>query len=175
MREGSRADGAQGRSARPRRRLELLAVALVALVALAWLVEWRAAGGVSTPGAVAGTDAAGPPGYTVAVLRGGDVLRRFTPADLRRLPQVTITADGKEQDGPTVHAVLSAAGVTDFDRLEVRGMGLRDDGRLTLAARQVGEDLVLDFTDRGTLKVVSPDLDWGDRVRDVTELRVGVH
>ena len=161
---------------RPRRRLALLAAVLVGLIALAWIVEWRAAGGVSTPGGAAtpGTDAAAPPGYTVTVLVDGEVVRRFTPSELSGLPQSTITADGKEQQGPTVQAVLAVAGVEDFGRLDVRGLGLRDDGRLVLAPAQVGDDLILDFSDRGTVKVVSPDLDWRDRVRDVTELRVGL-
>jgi len=68
--------------------------------------------------------------------------------------------------------VLEAVGIDGFSRLEVRGMGLRDDGRLTLRSVQINDELILDFTDRGTLKVVSPDLDWRDRVRDVTQLRV---
>ena len=176
MQDGPETETENGRTARPRRRLALFAVALVALVALAWVAEWRAAGGVSTPGgeAAPGADAAAPPGYSVAVLVDGDVVRSFTPTELSALPQVTVVADGKEQEGPTVHAVLEAAGVDSFDRLDVRGMGLRDDGRLRLSAAQVGDELILDFSDRGTVKVVSPDLDWRDRVRDVTELRVGV-
>ena len=68
--------------------------------------------------------------------------------------------------------MLEAVAIGDFARLEVRGMGLRDDGRLTLAVAQIDDDLVLDFSDRGTLKLVSPDLGWRERVRDVTELRV---
>jgi len=165
----------RGATGRTRRRVALAASALVAVVALAWLVEWRAAGGVSTPGgagAPPGADAAGPPAYVVEVVRHGRVVRRFTPAELSRLPQRTITSYGKEQRGPSVRAVLEAVGIGGFSRLEVRGMGLRDDGRLTLRSVQINDELILDFTDRGTLKVVSPDLDWRDRVRDVTQLRV---
>jgi hypothetical protein len=143
---------------------------------LAWLVEWRAAGGVSTPGggAAPGFDEAAPPGYTVAVLVDGEVVRRFTPSELGGLPQRTITSDGREQRGPSVLAVLGAVAIGDFVRLEVRGMGLRDDGRLALAAAKIDDDLLLDFSDRGTLKLVSPELGWRERVRDVTELRVRV-
>jgi hypothetical protein len=156
--------------------LALLAAVLVALVALAWVVEWRAAGGVSTPGGgvAPGADEAAPPGYTVALLVDGEVVRRFTPSELSSMPQSTITSDGKEQQGPSVLAVLEAAAIGDFARLEVRGMGLRDDGRLTLAVAQIDDGLLLDFSDRGTLKLVSPDLGWRERVRDVTELHVGL-
>ena len=165
---------ARSRASRPRRRVALLAAALLALVALAWIVEWRTAGGVSTPGGGAAPAAAAPPGYTVAVLVDGDLVRRLTPDELSGLPQTTVMADGKEQQGPTLRAVLDAAGVGAFVRVDVRGMGLRDDGRLRLTAAQVDGETILDFSDRGTVKVVSPDLDWRDRVRDVTELRVGL-
>jgi nitrogen regulatory protein PII len=153
------------RKATPRRLAALVAAVLV-LVALAWIVEWRVTG---TTQSASGRPA---PGYAVKVMRGDTVLKQFSVAALRALPAVTIIADGKPQHGPTVQTVLTAAGVTSFTTLEVRGMGLRDSGRLTLAAKAVTGDTILDFNDRGTVKIVSPTMDWRLRVRDVTELRV---
>ncbi len=70
-------------------------------------------------------------------------------------------------------AVLEAAGVgRDFSELEITGMGLRDGGRLLLTAAQVDEGVLLDFAERGTVKVVSPELSWRERVRDVVEIAV---
>jgi hypothetical protein len=153
------------RAATPRR-LAALVAAVLALVALAWIVEWQATG--ATP-SVAGGPA---PGYAVKVMRGDTVLKAFSVAALHALPAVTIVADGKPQQGPSVRTVLAAAGVTSFSALDVRGMGLRDSGRMTLAAQAVTSVVILDFNDHGTVKIVSPTMDWRVRVRDVTELIV---
>ncbi len=173
MGSGAGQKGRREGGARTQRRVGLLVVAAVGLIALAWLVEWRAVGGVSTPHAPGASSAAGaPPGYSVQVVRDGEVVRDFTPEELDSLPQREILSYGKEQNGPPVLAVLEAAGVSGFARLKVIGMGLRDDGRLTLTAAEIDDDVILDFSDRGTLKLVSPEMDWRDRVRDVTELRI---
>ncbi len=174
MGSGAGQEGGREGATRTRRRVALLAAALAGLVAVAWLAEWRAVGGVSTPGTsgAGSAVAARPPGYAVQVVCDGETVGDFTPEELGRLPQRTIVSDGKEQQGPSVLAVLAAAGIGEFARLDVRGMGLRDDGRLSLTAAKIDDDLILDFSDRGTLKLVSPKLGWRDRVRDVTELRV---
>jgi hypothetical protein len=150
-----------------RRRGLMAAAALALVVAAAWAAESRLGGGSadgSTPG---------QPAYTVAVTRDGELLRAFAVADLEALPAVSFTADGKTQEGPSLLSVLEAAGVHDgYREIEITGMGLRDDGRLVLSARQVDEGVVLDFAERGTVKLVSPTLSWRERVRDVVEIAV---
>jgi len=56
--------------------------------------------------------------------------------------------------------------------LTVRGPGVRDDGLLVLERDQLTGDVVLDFANRGTVKIAGPDIAWADRVRDITELEV---
>ena len=51
-------------------------------------------------------------------------------------------------------------------------MGIRDEGYITLTRSQVRPDVLLDFAERGTVKLVSPRLAWEDRVRDVTGIEV---
>jgi hypothetical protein len=150
-----------------RRRGLLAAAALLLVVAAAWAAERQIAGGAS------GDD--GPPVsvYSVAVTRDGELLRTFAVADLEALPTVSITAEGKAQEGPSLATVLEAAGVDDdFSEVEITGMGLRDGGRLLLTAAQLDEGVLLDFAERGTVKVVSPELSWRERVRDVVEIAV---
>jgi hypothetical protein len=36
----------------------------------------------------------------------------------------------------------------------------------------VTDEVLLDIANRGTVKVVGPDISWDDRVRDVTEIVV---
>ena len=78
--------------------------------------------------------------------------------------------DGKQQTGPAVATVLAAAGAATFDTLNVKGIGARDSGRLDPRAGDVDDRLLLDFSDRGTVKICSPDLEWSDWVRDVVEI-----
>ena len=110
--------------------------------------------------------------YAVTIVRGDETLASFDTEALRDLPTLTIESEGKTETGPAVIAVLRAAGVDAFESITVRGMGLRDEGVLRLTRQQVREDLVLDFADRGTVKLVSPELKWEDRVRDVTTIEV---
>jgi hypothetical protein len=51
-------------------------------------------------------------------------------------------------------------------------MGIRDEGRLVLAAAELDDRVLLDFAERGTVKIVSPELSWRERVRDVVEIAV---
>ncbi len=160
------ADTAQ--AARARRRLYIVAGVLVAVVLGAWIAERAVNGAAQAPG---GAPVA--PAYTVSVQRDGKTLKRFTVAQLQALPQTHIVSDGKPQDGPSLTAVLGAAGVRGtYTTLDIRGMGLRDGGRLTLPAGKVTQKTILDFSDRGTLKVVSPSLGFRERVRDVTAIIV---
>jgi hypothetical protein len=160
------ADAVQAR--RARRRLYIVAGVLVAVVVGAWIVERVVNGAAQAPG---GAPAA--PAYTVSVQRDGMTLKRFTVAQLHALPQTHIMSDGKPQDGPSLAVVLAAAGFRGtYTSLDIRGMGLRDGGRLALPAARVTPKTILDFSDRGTLKVVSPSLTFRERVRDVTAIIV---
>jgi hypothetical protein len=141
----------------------ILAAVLLVLVAAALGLEALMSSRTSGPGAG---------GYAVVIVRDDEVLASYRLEDLQAFEQVKIVVDDDEQEGPRLLDVLSDAGVNDFDRLLIHGMGIRDDGELTLERADVTEDVLLDFASRGTVKVVSPDLPWEERVRDVTEIVV---
>ncbi len=131
---------------------------LLAFVALAWGAELL----LTTPDDI-------PP---IRIVRDDEVVAEFTMDDLRQLPEHSFTQWGKSESGPAVLDVLAEAGVTEFTTLTVYGSGVRDDGILVLDRDQVDEDVLFDFANRGTVKIAGPDIAWGDRVRDVTELEV---
>ncbi|MDY0340047.1 MAG: hypothetical protein RBS17_02375 [Coriobacteriia bacterium] len=106
------------------------------------------------------------------VTREGTVLAEYSMEELRDFPSRSFTQFGKSEEGSGVLDVLAKAGVTEFERLTVYGLGIRDDGVLVLTRDQVAEDVLLDFANRGTVKIAGPDIEWGDRVRDVTILEV---
>ena len=146
--------------ARTRRTTAVLVVlGLLALVAAAWVVD------------AIGRQAA--PDYRVEVTRDGEVLRSFSVEDLHELESHTISQYGLSEEGPRVLDVLAEAGINDFTQLTVVGLGIRDDGLLTLDAADVTPEVILDFAEtRETVKIAGPDITRDERVRDVTELRL---
>ena len=154
--------------ARPLRRRPALVViaALCGVVVAAWVGQTIATSG-------AGETSSPAPAYSVKVERGGELLKHYDLAALHALPQTQVVIDGKEQDGPLLETVLRDAGVGDFASVTIRGAGVRDDGRLTLSRAEAGRGVLLDFSDRGTVKACGPRLDWADWVRDVLTIDVG--
>jgi len=135
-----------------------VAAALAAAIALAWGVEWW----VSSHAAE----------YTVEVRRGDDVLAVYDLEELQAMPQMTVSALGKAESGPSLNSVLDAAGVAQYDSVRVIGPAVRDDGELRLESSEVTPGVLLDVSNRGTVKIVGPDMAWDDRVRDVTDIVV---
>lgn len=111
-------------------------------------------------------------GYHVSVERGGKTLRSFDLTALHALPEVTVdtseSAGKKEQRGPLVRTVLARAGVHEFSRLRVVGQS----GSQTLTAAEIDDQVVLDFNNRGTVKLAGPHLPRSQWVTDVTELDI---
>ena len=114
----------------------------------------------------------GPTGYAVRILDGDDVLASFDLDDLEEIGYETITVLGKKETGPRLSRVLEAAGVEDYDSLSIRGAAVRDDGIIVLTREEAENDVLLDIANRGTVKIVGPDIAWEDRVRDVLDIVV---
>ena len=91
----------------------------------------------------------------------------FTMADLKNLPLTSIMIGAKAEEGPALLEVLKAAGVTDFKQVTVSG-----DGTLTLTKAQITSQVVLDFSNRGTVKIASPDLPIPSPAKDLTLIKV---
>jgi len=148
----------RGQGLRPRTIALIVLASLSAFVALAWGAELLLTGPEDIP--------------PLRIVRDDDVITEFTMDELQALPVSSFSQFGKSEEGPAVLDVLAEAGVTEFTRLRVRGSGVRDDGFLVLERAQVDEALLLDFANRGTVKIAGPDIGWEDRVRDVTVLEV---
>ena len=131
---------------------------LVAAVALAWSLDLFARGSDGE--------------YSVSIVRDEDVIRVFDVAELKALKARTIKMQGEVQEGPPLLDVLKAAGVDEFSSLAVSGTGLKDSGRIVLSADEVDRDVLLDFSNRVTMKICGPDILWENRVRDVTRIEV---
>jgi hypothetical protein len=106
----------------------------------------------------------------VVVRTGGTTVGRFDVAALRGLPQIDVAtpqSQGKQvQHGPRVRTVLARAGVQRFGRLRATGPGAAQ----TFTAGEIDDQVVLDFDNRGTVKLAGAHLPQDRWVRDVTEL-----
>jgi hypothetical protein len=77
-------------------------------------------------------------------------------------------AEGSPEEGPALLDVLTAAGISDFTEVTLTGA----DGSITLAKADVTAEVVLDFNDRGGVKVASPTMARDQRVRDIFKIEV---
>ncbi|WP_211280651.1 hypothetical protein [Mycobacterium arosiense] len=100
------------------------------------------------------------------------VLDRFTFSRLQRLPQVQVATPqshgARVQQGPSVRSVLDTAGATGVISVRVEG---RDPAQ-TLTVGELGDQTILGFTNRHTLKLTGAKLGRDQWVRDVSELVV---
>jgi hypothetical protein len=102
------------------------------------------------------------------VVRADGSSQGFTLDELGELPLATIQAEGKIEEGPKLMDVLNAAGVTDFSEVTLTG----SNGSITLPVEQVDDNTILDFTNRGTVKLASTYVHKADWIKDITEIRV---
>ena len=120
----------------------------------------------------AGIVACGVSGNDLVVQQNGQQLARLNLAQLQHLPQVDVATPqsrgAKVQRGPTVRAILSAAGAGRVESVRVEGR----DPPQTLTATELTENLILALTKRNTLKLTGTDLGTERWVRDVTALVV---
>lgn len=126
-----------------------------------------AASAAPTASAEQAEQAANPDAIFTVVQADGSA-KAFTLADLRALPMTSILADGSPQEGPALLAVLEAAGVSDFTEVTLTGV----DGIKSLTHDEVTPEVVLDFNNRGSVKIVAPDWPRDARIRDITQIDV---
>ncbi len=113
-------------------------------------------------------------GYALNVTEGGNIVARFSLNEIESLPSLKLTADGKEQEGPTVLSVLKRAGITNFTRITVVGLqrGRSHSALLPLDRAKVTDRVILSVNKRGKTKLVSPDIPSELWIVDVSELEV---
>lgn len=114
--------------------------------------------------------AAVPPvaGSVFQVVKPDGSAVNVTLDDLKKLPLTSIISDGQPQEGPSLIAVLNSVSITDFKTVSLTGA----DGTRDLQRADVTPDVILDFNNRGSVKLVSPTMPNGSRNRDITKIVV---
>jgi hypothetical protein len=113
-------------------------------------------------------------GYSLRVLRGGQVLKALTAQDIDGLPQQVPEIGGRPMNGASVRAVLGLAGVQDAQEITVRGTDSTRSGPATVTLPWSGltDDVLLGVNKRGAAKFFGPNLPGDQWVVDVTEIEV---
>lgn len=109
-----------------------------------------------------------PTGAVFQVIDANGVVTLFGGAELGELPLGQITVEEKVEEGPRLLDVLAAAGITSFTEVTLTG----PESTMTLTTDQVDEQVLLDLTNRGTVKLASPYVPKVDWVKDITLIQV---
>lgn len=91
-----------------------------------------------------------------------------TLESVKALPLASITVEGKVQEGPKLGDVLALAGVTEFTEVTLSGSS----AATTLTADQVDDNTILDFSNRGTMKLATTYIPKAAWTKDITEISV---
>jgi hypothetical protein len=91
-----------------------------------------------------------------------------TLESVKTLPLSSITVEGKVQEGPKLADVLALAGVTEFTEVTLSGSS----AATTLTADQVDDNTILDFSNRGTMKLATTYIPKAAWTKDITEISV---
>lgn len=87
---------------------------------------------------------------------------------VKGLPLASITVDGKVQEGPKLLDILKLAGITDFVEVTLTGSS----AAATLTREQVDDNTILDFSNRGTMKLATTYIPKANWTKDITEIAV---
>jgi hypothetical protein len=122
----------------------------------------------------AASDNTPPAGYSIAVSAGSGTVVYLTLDQLNKLAKTAVRAADRNNDGPSLSSVLDLAGIKEYKSVKVVGMdrGRMATAELSLERQQVTDKTILDITNRGTCKFVSPDVAFENWIYDVTALVV---
>lgn len=150
------------------RRSRLARVSLAALLGCALVLIAAGCGGSASTQNPEHTGGAAP-GDAVKVVGPDGKSRSLTLKELDALPKGRIQVEGNWEEGPTLPDLLSAAGIKEFRQVTLLGA---DSAKMTLTKDQVNREVVMDFTNHGTLKFSSPAVPKKDWIKDVSTITV---
>ncbi len=87
---------------------------------------------------------------------------------VKTLPLAQLTVEGKVQEGPKLLDILALADITDFSEITITGSSMPS----TLTREQVNENTILDFSNRGTMKLATTYIPKAEWTKDITEITV---
>lgn len=152
---------------RPQRLTPLFIISVLIVLALLPMFMLGCSGG-------SGTANNSSTGYTIKIFSNDTQIASLSLNDLLALPQVNVTADGKDQQGPTLLSALALANITSFSQITATGLtqGRIAEAVLTLNRSEIDDQVILDITNSGTSKLCGPNISFDSWIRDINKLVV---
>ena len=84
------------------------------------------------------------------------------------------TADGKNEEGPTLMSALALVGIVDFSTVTVYGFipGRLGTAEITLKRAEITDRVILDFSNQGTCKLAGADIPTNNWIVDANKMVV---
>jgi uncharacterized protein YceK len=110
--------------------------------------------------------------YTIAVIIHNKEIDSISMDELLNLKQVTINADGKTQNGPTLSSILNLVGIKEFNSVTVVGFnkGRLATAQFTLQQADINDKAVLDITDQKTATLSGTEIPSNNWIVDITQI-----
>lgn len=102
------------------------------------------------------------------IIRADGTTFDVTLEAVKSLPLAQISVEGKVEEGPKLLDILALAGITEFSEVSIRGSS----SPCRLTRDQVDDNSILDFTNRGTMKLATTHIPKADWTKDVSEITV---
>lgn len=115
-----------------------------------------------------GVEVTSPEGALFQVVPSNGAPVNFTVEQVKAMPQVAIEVDGKTEAGPALLTVLEEARVSEFSSVTLQGLNFN----ITLEKSEVTDEVILDVTNRGTVKFASPTVPKENWPKDITLITI---
>lgn len=132
----------------------------------------------AAPVPVSATEPAATPALEAAPTENSPILFRIVKPDgsafdvtlaaVKDLKLAELTVEGKVQEGPMLKDVLGLAGITEFNEVTLSGSS----APVTLTFAQVDTNTILDFSNRGTMKLATTYIPKAEWTKDISEIVV---
>ena len=110
--------------------------------------------------------------YELQVLIDKQPYKTFTLKELKAMPAESFLADGKVESGPSIATLLKYTGVQTYGKIEIMNEAFE---LVEFSSEQNMNQLILDITNRGNIKLASESIAKQDWMKDITTIAVTTH
>jgi len=110
--------------------------------------------------------------YELQVLVDKQPYKTFTLKELKAMPAESFLAEGKVESGPSIATLLKYTGVQTYGKIEIMNEAFE---LVEFSSEQNMNQLILDITNRGNVKLASESIAKKDWMKDITTIAITTH